>query len=44
MGDVDVVFLDPTHLTRDNDAPAAAPLMATWPYLPWEAAPSRGSG
>ena len=45
MRDVDVVFLDnPTDLARDNDDPAAARLMATCSYLPWEAAPSRGSG
>lgn len=32
--DIDVVFLDPTDLTRDNDDQATARLMATWPNPP----------
>ncbi|WP_328345477.1 nucleotidyltransferase family protein [Micromonospora sp. NBC_00421] len=35
--DVDVVFFDPTDLTRANDDRATARLVAAWPQLPWEA-------
>ncbi|MEV0810725.1 nucleotidyltransferase family protein [Micromonospora sp. NPDC050200] len=35
--DVDVVFLDPTDLSRDNDDRATGRLVATWPEPPWEA-------
>ncbi|WP_327023094.1 hypothetical protein [Micromonospora sp. NBC_01739] len=34
VGDIDVVFLDPADLTRDNDDPAAARLVATFPASP----------
>ncbi|QDY09331.1 nucleotidyltransferase family protein [Micromonospora sp. HM134] len=35
--DVDVVFLDPTDLTRANDDRATARLVTAWPQPPWEA-------
>ncbi|MEU5943634.1 nucleotidyltransferase family protein [Micromonospora sp. NPDC047548] len=35
--DVDVVFLDPTDLSRDNDDRATEQLVAAWPEPPWEA-------
>ncbi|MEV0157858.1 nucleotidyltransferase family protein [Micromonospora sp. NPDC050686] len=35
--DVDVVFLDPTDLSRDNDDWATGRLVAAWPDPPWEA-------
>ncbi|MFD0782607.1 nucleotidyltransferase family protein [Micromonospora azadirachtae] len=35
--DVDVVFLDPADLSRDNDERATARLLAAWPEPPWEA-------
>ncbi|PMR59553.1 hypothetical protein C1A38_19035 [Verrucosispora sp. ts21] len=35
--DVDVVFLDPTDLSRDNDNRATQRLVAAWPEPPWEA-------
>ncbi|WP_433346980.1 hypothetical protein [Micromonospora sp. CA-111912] len=44
MRDIDVVFLDPADLTRDNDDRAAAALMATWPDPMWEATPAREAG
>ncbi|WP_146017458.1 nucleotidyltransferase family protein [Verrucosispora sp. ts21] len=44
MRDIDVVFLDPVDLTRDNADRAAARLKATWPDPLWEATPSRQAG
>ncbi|MFG1765873.1 nucleotidyltransferase family protein [Micromonospora parva] len=35
--DVDVVFFDPTRLTREDDDRATARLTAAWPQPPWEA-------
>ncbi|MET7963090.1 nucleotidyltransferase family protein [Micromonospora zamorensis] len=35
--DVDVVFFDPTRLTRDDDHRATARLTAVWPEPPWQA-------
>ncbi|MFF0155182.1 nucleotidyltransferase family protein [Micromonospora sp. NPDC005203] len=35
--DVDVVFFDPTRLTRDDDHEATALLTRAWPQPPWEA-------
>ncbi|MGC5309695.1 nucleotidyltransferase family protein [Micromonospora zamorensis] len=35
--DVDVVFFDPTRLTRDDDHRATASLTAAWPAPPWQA-------
>ncbi|WP_433649328.1 nucleotidyltransferase family protein [Micromonospora zamorensis] len=35
--DVDVVFFDPTRLTRDDDHRATARLTAAWPDPPWQA-------
>lgn len=35
--DVDVVFFDPTRLSRDDDDRATARLAAGWPEPPWEA-------
>lgn len=35
--DVDVVFFDPTRLSRDDDHRATARLAAAWPAPPWEA-------
>ncbi|MEV4723108.1 hypothetical protein [Micromonospora humida] len=44
MRDIDVVFLDPADLTRDNDDRAAAGLMAMWPDPLWEATPAGEAG
>lgn len=37
MRDVDVVFLDPAYLSRDNDDRATRRLVAGWSEPPWEA-------
>ncbi|WP_433129082.1 nucleotidyltransferase family protein [Micromonospora sp. CA-240977] len=37
MRDVDVAFLDPTDLSRDNDDQATWRLVAAWSNPPWEA-------
>ncbi|WP_371409387.1 hypothetical protein OG423_05940 [Micromonospora zamorensis] len=42
--DIDVVFLDPADLARDNDDRAAAGLRATWPDPLWEATPAGEAG
>lgn len=35
--DVDVVFFDPSDLSRDGDEEATARLHVAWPEVPWEA-------
>jgi hypothetical protein len=35
--DVDVVFFDPSDLSRQHDERATRRLMTAWPGLPWEA-------